>query len=413
MERLGELADALERAGLDDALVVVEVLVEQRDTFEHGRVFLGDGRTGGLERSIYCTWSAPSRVPTSSAERCRPTRPRPRSRPGSSAAGFDDVVELPLADGGEGTLDALLAARGGSRRTARVTGPLGDPVDAEWGVLPGGDRGHRDGAARAGSRSSAADNDPLRATTRGTGELIAVARREGFKRGRSSRSAGARRPTAASARSTRSAGRLQGIEVTVACDVDDRVPRRGARSTGRRRARRARRSRCSTRRLDAARRAVPRRAPASTSRRSKAAARPAASRAGSPRSARGSCPASTSSPRRSGSKPRSTARCSSSPAKGKLDATSLEGKVVGGVLDWARRARRPERRASIARPGHRRRARRRSRTSPVSQVLALTDRVWQPSEAFDARRAARRGSGGRSRARARSVSEAARYAGHA
>ena len=46
--------------------------------------------------------------------------------------------EVPLADGGEGTLDTLLAARGGSRRTARVTGPLGDPVDAEWGVLPGG-----------------------------------------------------------------------------------------------------------------------------------------------------------------------------------------------------------------------------------------------------------------------------------
>ena len=57
---------------------------------------------------------------------------------GLRRAGFDDVVELPLADGGEGTLDTLLAARGGSRRVARVTGPLGDPVDAEWGVLPGG-----------------------------------------------------------------------------------------------------------------------------------------------------------------------------------------------------------------------------------------------------------------------------------
>ena len=53
-------------------------------------------------------------------------------------AGFDDVAELPLADGGEGTLDALLAALGGSRRTVTVTGPLGDPVDAEWALLPGG-----------------------------------------------------------------------------------------------------------------------------------------------------------------------------------------------------------------------------------------------------------------------------------
>ena len=47
-------------------------------------------------------------------------------------------AELPLADGGEGTLDALLAARGGSRRQATVTGPLGDPVEAEWALLPGG-----------------------------------------------------------------------------------------------------------------------------------------------------------------------------------------------------------------------------------------------------------------------------------
>ena len=43
-----------------------------------------------------------------------------------------------MADGGEGTLDALLAARGGSRRQVTVTGPLGDPVQAEWALLPGG-----------------------------------------------------------------------------------------------------------------------------------------------------------------------------------------------------------------------------------------------------------------------------------
>ena len=57
---------------------------------------------------------------------------------GLRRAGFDEVAELPLADGGEGTLDALVAARGGSRRHATVTGPLGDPVDAEWALLPGG-----------------------------------------------------------------------------------------------------------------------------------------------------------------------------------------------------------------------------------------------------------------------------------
>ncbi len=40
---------------------------------------------------------------------------------GVTRAGFDDVRSVPLADGGEGTLDALLAARGGSRRRLRVT----------------------------------------------------------------------------------------------------------------------------------------------------------------------------------------------------------------------------------------------------------------------------------------------------
>ncbi len=46
-QRLGELADAFDRPGLDDALVVVEVLVEQRNTFEHGRFVLPMRRTGG------------------------------------------------------------------------------------------------------------------------------------------------------------------------------------------------------------------------------------------------------------------------------------------------------------------------------------------------------------------------------
>src|SRR4029077_3213172 len=100
---------------------------------------------------------------------------------GLQRAGFDDVVQVPLADGGEGTLDTLLAASGGSRRVARVTGPLGDPVDAEWGVLPSGiavvEMARASGLALVAGR-----NDPLRASTRGTGELIAVARREGFRR---------------------------------------------------------------------------------------------------------------------------------------------------------------------------------------------------------------------------------------
>src|SRR5262245_39043223 len=100
---------------------------------------------------------------------------------GVQRGGYDEVDELPLADGGEGTLDTLLAARGGSRRTARVTGPLGAPVEAEWGVLPGGiaviEMARASGLALVAGR-----NDPLRASTRGTGELIAVARAQGFRR---------------------------------------------------------------------------------------------------------------------------------------------------------------------------------------------------------------------------------------
>ena len=137
---------------------------------------------------------------------------------GVRRAGFDEVVELPLADGGEGTLDTLLAARGGSRRTTRVTGPLGEPVDAEWGVLPGGlaiiEMARASGLALVNGR-----NDPLRASTRGTGELIAAVRAQGFSRvvvavGGSASTDGGLAAVEALGWS------LQGMKVTVACDVE-------------------------------------------------------------------------------------------------------------------------------------------------------------------------------------------------
>jgi glycerate kinase len=90
----------------------------------------------------------------------------------------DEVVEVPMADGGEGTLDALVEGLGGERRKARVTGPLGDPVQAEFGLAP-----RPNGAiavvetARASGLLLIAEarRDPLRATTRGTGGLILAA----------------------------------------------------------------------------------------------------------------------------------------------------------------------------------------------------------------------------------------------
>lgn len=95
-----------------------------------------------------------------------------RSRPG------DDLVETPMADGGEGTLDALVASLGGERRGARVTGPLGDPVEADYGMVPGagGATAVVEMARASGLQLiSEARRDPLRATTRGTGELILLA----------------------------------------------------------------------------------------------------------------------------------------------------------------------------------------------------------------------------------------------
>ena len=137
---------------------------------------------------------------------------------GAQRAGFDEAIELPLADGGDGTLDTLLAARGGSRRTSRVTGPLGDPVDAEWGVLTGG-LAVIEMAQASGLALVAGRNDPLRASTRGTGELIAAVRAQGFNQvlvavGGSATTDGGLAAVEALGWS------LKGMKVTVACDVE-------------------------------------------------------------------------------------------------------------------------------------------------------------------------------------------------
>jgi glycerate kinase len=81
-------------------------------------------------------------------------------------------VELPLADGGEGTLDVL----GGGNWSSTVSGPLGEPVDAEWRFEEDGtaliEAAQACGLTLAGGPER---NDPLRATSRGVGELIAAA----------------------------------------------------------------------------------------------------------------------------------------------------------------------------------------------------------------------------------------------
>jgi glycerate kinase len=94
---------------------------------------------------------------------------------GAVGAGWT-AAELPLADGGEGTLDAL----GGGNRRATVTGPFGQPVEAEWRLDEDGtaliEAALACGLTLAGGPER---NDPLAATSRGVGELIAAAIAEG------------------------------------------------------------------------------------------------------------------------------------------------------------------------------------------------------------------------------------------
>jgi glycerate kinase len=125
------------------------------------------------------------------------------------------AVRLPLADGGEGTLDVLCPSPG-ARRVARVTGPLGKPVEAEWGLR--GDTGVIEMARASGLALVAGRNDALQATTQGTGELL-----------RAAFDAGLRRAIVAVGGSATTDGGLgalealdfdlRGADVVVACDV--------------------------------------------------------------------------------------------------------------------------------------------------------------------------------------------------
>jgi len=94
-----------------------------------------------------------------------------------------DIVEMPLADGGEGTVRALVRATGGETRHARVHDPLLREIDAEWGVL--GDRTTavvEMAAANGLPLLRESERDPRVTSTRGTGELILAAAMSGAHR---------------------------------------------------------------------------------------------------------------------------------------------------------------------------------------------------------------------------------------
>jgi glycerate kinase len=89
-----------------------------------------------------------------------------------------EAVELPVADGGEGTADVLHAALGGAWRKAVVADPLGRPVAASWLLLPD-ERAVVEAAAAIGlPLLTPEERDPLRASSRGLGELVLAALRE-------------------------------------------------------------------------------------------------------------------------------------------------------------------------------------------------------------------------------------------
>ena len=127
--------------------------------------------------------------------------------------------EVPMADGGEGTLDVL----GGANRTTTVTGPLGDPVLAGWrldGRLAVIEMARASGLELVGG---AEGNDPVAASSYGTGELISAALDAGARRiivgvGGSATTDGG----LGALRAIYPLPRLRGIDLVVACDV--RIP---------------------------------------------------------------------------------------------------------------------------------------------------------------------------------------------
>ena len=136
----------------------------------------------------------------------------------ASAAGWR-CDEVPMADGGEGTLDAF----GGPNRSTVVTGPLGDPVEAAWRL---------DGRTAVIEMARAAGldlvggpdaNDPVAASTVGVGELVVTALDAGATRvivgvgGSASTDGGL-----AALRALHPLSRLKGVELLVACDVRTR-----------------------------------------------------------------------------------------------------------------------------------------------------------------------------------------------
>ena len=98
---------------------------------------------------------------------------------------FPDAVidKIPMADGGEGTVQSLVDATGGHIQTHRAVTPLEDEVDAQFGILADGETAVIEMAAASGLTLVAPnERDPLHTTTYGTGQLIRAALEAGCRR---------------------------------------------------------------------------------------------------------------------------------------------------------------------------------------------------------------------------------------
>ena len=94
-----------------------------------------------------------------------------------------EVVLVPVADGGDGTLETLVETSGGRIITSDVTGPLGEPVSTQWGAMGDGVTAVAEMARTSGlALVRLEDRDPLNATTYGLGEVILEALDAGFRR---------------------------------------------------------------------------------------------------------------------------------------------------------------------------------------------------------------------------------------
>jgi glycerate kinase len=133
----------------------------------------------------------------------------------------EQAIQLPLADGGEGTAAVLASALGGETRTVEVRGPLGSPVTASYVMCPQRQLAVVDTAAASGLHLVRPDPQTAEAaSTIGTGELVVEAARSGARRillgvGGSATTDGG----IGALQAIRDAGGLGGATLTVLCDV--------------------------------------------------------------------------------------------------------------------------------------------------------------------------------------------------